>query len=49
MSERAGAGNAPPEILSTHPSNQTRIKALRDWIPQAKILANKLNAQTLTK
>ena len=49
MSERAGAGKTPPEILSTHPSNQTRIKALRDWIPQAKILANKLNAQTLTK
>jgi len=48
MSQRAGAGQAPPEILSTHPSNQTRIKALRDWIPQAKVMAKKLNAQTLT-
>ncbi|HBK82637.1 MAG TPA: peptidase M48, partial [Flavobacterium sp.] len=29
-------GNAPPEILSTHPSNQTRIKELNALIPQAK-------------
>lgn len=49
MSQRAGAGQAPPEFLSTHPSNQTRIKALRDWIPQAKGIAEKLNAQTITK
>ncbi len=48
MSQRADAGKAPPEILSTHPSNQTRIKALRDWIPKAKVMAKKLNAQTLT-
>jgi len=47
MSQRAGAGQAPPEILSTHPSNQTRIKELRDWIPEAKVIAKKLNAQTL--
>ena len=48
MSQRAGAGKAPPEILSTHPSNQTRIKALKEWIPKAKVIAKKLNAQTLT-
>lgn len=47
MKEKAG-GNAPPEFLSTHPSNQTRIKELRDWIPEAKVLAKKYNAQTLT-
>ena len=47
MSEKT-AGKAPPEILSTHPSNQTRIKNLTDWIPEAKIIAKKLNAQTLT-
>ncbi|MBW6491576.1 MAG: M48 family metallopeptidase [Lentimicrobium sp.] len=28
-------GQAPPEFLSTHPSNQKRIKALRDFIPEA--------------
>ncbi len=49
MSQRAGAGQAPPEILSTHPSNQTRIKTLKAWIPEARVIAKKLNAQTLTK
>ena len=34
-------GQAPPEILSTHPSNDTRIKNLTDWAPQAKIDAQK--------
>ena len=48
MSKRAGGGQAPPEFLSTHPSNQTRIKNLTDWIPQAKVIAKKLNAQTMT-
>lgn len=28
-------GQAPPEFLSTHPSNQKRIKALQDFLPQA--------------
>lgn len=28
-------GQAPPEFLSTHPSNQKRIKALREFIPEA--------------
>ena len=47
MSKRTGAQNAPPEFLSTHPSNQTRIKNLKDWIPQATVIAKELNAQTL--
>jgi predicted Zn-dependent protease len=29
-------GSAPPEFLSTHPSNSTRIRQLRDWTPEAK-------------
>ncbi|MDT8281918.1 MAG: M48 family metallopeptidase [Gammaproteobacteria bacterium] len=33
----ATAGSAPPEFLSTHPSSDTRIKQLRERIPQADI------------
>ena len=28
-------GQAPPEFLSTHPSDDTRIKDLNGWIPEA--------------
>lgn len=48
MSQRSGAGQAPPEILSTHPSNQTRIKELTAWIPRAKVIAKKLNARNIS-
>jgi predicted Zn-dependent protease len=34
-------GEAPPEFMSTHPSNDTRIKALQGWAPQAKAEAVK--------
>ena len=47
MSQRGG--KQPPEFLSTHPSNQTRIRTLRDYIPTAKRLAKKYNALTLKK
>jgi predicted Zn-dependent protease len=29
-------GSAPPEFLSTHPSNETRIANLTEWAPLAK-------------
>ena len=45
MSQRAGAQNAPPEFLSTHPSNQSRIKVLNDYIPTAMAYAKKFNEQ----
>ena len=35
------SGSAPPEILSTHPSNETRIRDLTNLIPQAKAEAAK--------
>ena len=34
-------GQAPPEFLSTHPSNQTRINNLEKWAPAAKAEATK--------
>jgi len=36
-------GNAPPEFLSTHPSNETRINNLRAYMPTAIELAKKYN------
>jgi predicted Zn-dependent protease len=45
MSQRADASQAPPEFLSTHPSNQSRIKVLTDYIPTAMAYAKKFNAQ----
>jgi len=34
-------GQAPPEFLSTHPSNDTRIANLTNWAPNAKLEAKK--------
>ena len=48
MSQRAG-GKAPPEFLSTHPANQTRISTLRAYLPEARKLAAKFNAQATNK
>ncbi|AVR46720.1 peptidase M48 [Christiangramia fulva] len=40
MQQQSG-GQAPPEFLSTHPSNQTRINNLEKWAPEAKAEAKK--------
>ena len=36
---KAEGGSSSPEFLSTHPSNETRIKELKSFIPEAKRLA----------
>lgn len=38
----ASDGKAPPELLSTHPSNGTRIQNLKRWIPQIKLEVEKI-------
>lgn len=34
MKAKSG-GQAPPEFMSTHPSDERRIQQLRDWMPEA--------------
>ena len=34
MSELSN-GQQPPEFLSTHPSNETRIRQIQEWLPEA--------------
>jgi len=40
MKAKSG-GQAPPEFMSTHPSNDTRIANLTRWAPEAKVTARK--------
>lgn len=42
-------GNAPPEFLSTHPSNDTRIANLTKLAPQAKEEAKKFGVTSFRK
>ena len=39
-------GQAPPEFLSTHPSNDTRIANLKQWAPLAKAEARKFGVSS---
>ena len=45
MSERSSSKKAPPQFLSTHPSNQSRIQTLRAYLPEAQRLAAQFNAE----
>ena len=35
MAEAAKGQSRPPEFLSTHPSEETRIKQIEGWLPEA--------------
>jgi predicted Zn-dependent protease len=43
---KANSQGAPPEFLSTHPSNDTRISNLTQWVPEAKAEARKFGVTT---
>ena len=46
MSEKTKGRKTPPQILSTHPSNETRIKTLKTYLPEAARLAKLYNEQS---
>ena len=35
MGQVSGGGRQPAQFMSTHPSHETRIKQLEDWMPKA--------------
>lgn len=40
---------APPEFLSTHPANDTRIKDLQEWMPEAMAIYKRANKASVSE
>lgn len=38
QAESSGAGRQPPEFLSTHPSHDSRVTHMEDWLPETRKL-----------
>ena len=36
MAEASKGRSRPPEFLSTHPSEETRIRQIEGWLPEAQ-------------
>jgi len=36
MAEASKRQSRPPEFLSTHPSDETRVKQIEGWLPEAR-------------
>ena len=36
MAEASKGQSRPPEFSSTHPSDETRVKQVEEWLPEAK-------------
>ncbi|KAJ1986072.1 metalloendopeptidase [Coemansia thaxteri] len=43
---RAAETVAPPQFLNTHPSTDSRIESIRDWVPQAEMKREAANCPT---
>lgn len=48
MSQRSG-GSSQPAILSTHPTNESRIQDLKNYLPTAKKYAAEYNSKGISK
>jgi predicted Zn-dependent protease len=46
MSQSNNGQQAPPEFMSTHPSDETRMATLKSYIPEAKQIAAKFGVTT---
>lgn len=44
--DRASEARRPPEYLSTHPSGATRVRQIREWLPEAKRERGRAGAAT---
>jgi metalloendopeptidase OMA1, mitochondrial len=36
-------GPSPPEFVSTHPADQTRIRQIQEWMPEAMAFYQQAN------